>query len=311
MILQQLNTFVKNPTSYEEGLKLYKHYKRTNDFDQFFDHPKSTESGSMHFKMLIAKLKEIIGLFQRNPVLMKNFDVAEMKTPEIKVRKITAGPLDIEKLLTLFQASVPLSEFEFHEKTALIKHFGLVIKGRISNEVVNQALTEYRQTPETFVPKDKGFRIVENFDKINYEDLSDEMKLLYDEIKVCVKEAGVWHSKAKGLENISEKDEERKEAINKAIELDQKREENWNAIQDWFKTKDNTAPAPKSAVIRLNEIKKLLGNLATNISKTSRKISDTPNDPKVKKWRNNLEKFNLLKKELENEEKQLLADGSE
>lgn len=142
-------------------------------------------------------------------------------------------------------------------------------------------------------------RILKQNPHFRYEDLSDEMKELYNCIGDDYKKMSAFHAKSK-LENIP--DDERKHATNLAAQIEDRIAASYAKLDAWITQQRNpeataTADAPATDV---GEKLKRLANLRSYVTKQTKKLADlNPDSEKFAEARKALDTLEAEKQELE------------
>lgn len=89
MSLQEISTWLANPAKdYKTGLSIYNQYKTNNKFDDYFNNAEDPKLHSMHFKLLVQRIKDIYRKIQANPATVKQqpqtLGVKQIDTEELK-----------------------------------------------------------------------------------------------------------------------------------------------------------------------------------------------------------------------------------
>lgn len=115
---------------------------------------------------------------------------------------------------------------------------------------------------------------------INYDDLPDDLKKLFDENGKLESEKKTVHAKMTALSAAPENNAKRKEYSNRLIQIEASQAANWKVIDDWWNNKDKDpektielSPAEK-AVKAEREKQQRIENLKSQASRRTAKLKD-------------------------------------
>ena len=217
-MVQKLKSWLANPKkNYAQGVDLYLKLRTDNKFDKFFQEVKTPDNGSIHFKMLVQRLANILRIEEAKPA-SKEEPVKEVDLN--KAKSINVDPISL---------------------------------------------------PEKFT---KQFPKIDANPMVRIEELPEELQKEYLEvIQPLAKELAHFHEVAK----VAQSDDERKEAINKAAELEDQKAEAWAKIDEWWKVnklgegQQENVPAGNSAKEAV-EIAARIDDLKTNINRARKEL---------------------------------------
>lgn len=150
---------------------------------------------------------------------------------------------DFDKFLTDGKDSKPESVqynmlYQRLTNIARIMGNGVPVKKEETKPVIT---TEKEEKPKA--GKSKQFPKIDDNPIINASELPDELRAKWDEIQAITPEIHAYHEQAKN----ATADDDRKELINLAAELEDKKDSLWEAIDTWWKeTKLGEGAAPKT-----------------------------------------------------------------
>jgi hypothetical protein len=142
MSVNQIQTWLQNPDrDYATGLNLYNSYKINNKYDAFFAQVTAPHPNSMHFKILLDKIKDINRKLLANPSLVKPepITVKPINTDELK-KKYNQRSKAIEPkrptivdnpLVDVKELPANLQKLYFENKDLVVKRAGQHEKMRL------------------------------------------------------------------------------------------------------------------------------------------------------------------------------------
>jgi len=137
---------------------------------------------------------------------------------------------------------------------------------------------------------DQGKALAVADNTINYDDLPDEMKKLYDYNRESYKKMRALHEKMK----LAETDDDRAEHRSALVYLDEKVSENWKVIDDYLTGKNQEATEQQATDAA--EIAKEINAARSYLSRNVRGYAKLKGDKREKMFDNLKERVDVLKK---------------